>query len=295
MAPGDPSAARAHYQIDGPVRVCSVSNHEQGRANGAMKVVILCGGKGTRLREETEFRPKPMLPIGDRPILWHIMKTYSHYGFKEFVLCLGYKGEMIKEYFRNYLWNTCDTTLYLGRDPEAKFHTRHTEEDWNVTLADTGEHSPTGDRVHQIQQYLGNDDTFLLTYGDGVGNIDIAASIKLHQANGKICTVTAVHPPGRFGEVSLNDDSTVRSFHEKPQTESGYINGGYMVCSRSLFEYLEGGSGVALEEQPLRRLAAEGQMAAYKHEGFWQPMDTYREFILLNHLWDSGNAPWKVW
>jgi glucose-1-phosphate cytidylyltransferase len=260
-----------------------------------MKVVILCGGKGTRLREETEFRPKPMLPIGDRPILWHIMKTYSHYGFKEFVLCLGYRGEMIKEYFRNYLWNTCDTTLYLGRDPEAKFHTRHTEEDWKVTLADTGEDSPTGDRVHKIQPYLGADDTFLLTYGDGVGSIDIAASIKFHRDKGKICTVTAVHPPGRFGEVSLNEDSTVRSFHEKPQTEGGYINGGYMVCSRSLFGYLEEPSGVILEEQPLRKLAAEGQLTAYKHEGFWQPMDTYREFALLNHLWDAGNAPWKVW
>jgi glucose-1-phosphate cytidylyltransferase len=260
-----------------------------------MKVVILCGGKGTRLQNETEFRPKPMLPIGERPILWHIMKTYSHYGFNEFVLCLGYKGEMIKEYFRNYLWNTCDTTLHLGQDPKAEFHTRHAEEGWKVTLADTGEDSPTGDRVYQIRNYVDADDTFLLTYGDGVGNIDIPASIQFHRETGKICTVTAVHPPGRFGELSLNDDSIVCGFNEKPQTESGYINGGYMVCSRSLFGYLEGQRGIILEEEPLQRLVAEGQMSAYKHKGFWQPMDTYREFLLLNNLWSSGNAPWKVW
>jgi glucose-1-phosphate cytidylyltransferase len=260
-----------------------------------MKVVILCGGKGTRLQNETEFRPKPMLPIGDRPILWHIMKTYSHYGFNEFVLCLGYKGEMIKEYFRNYLWKTCDATLSLGHLPETKFHTSHAEEDWKVTLADTGEESPTGDRLYQIRKYVETDGTFLLTYGDGVGNIDIPASIRSHQKNGKICTVTAVHPPGRFGELSLTGESLVSGFNEKPQTESGYINGGYMVCSKSLFQYLKGGPGVILEEAPLQKLAAEGQMTAYKHEGFWQPMDTYREFVLLNNLWRSGNAPWKVW
>jgi glucose-1-phosphate cytidylyltransferase len=260
-----------------------------------MKVVILCGGKGTRLREETEFRPKPMLPIGDRPILWHIMKTYAHYGFNEFVLCLGYKGEMIKEYFRNYLWNTCDTTLFLGRDPEAKFHTRHNEEDWQVTLAETGEDSMTGDRVYRIKQYLGADDTFLLTYGDGVGNMDIPASIAFHRAAGKVCTLTAVHPPGRFGELGLKEDFSVQGFNEKPQTESGYINGGYMVCSSLLFSYLEGNPAVMLEQEPLRKLAAEGKMAAYKHEGFWQPMDTFQEFTLLNKLWQEGRAPWKVW
>jgi glucose-1-phosphate cytidylyltransferase len=260
-----------------------------------MKVVILCGGKGTRLREETEFRPKPMLPIGDRPILWHIMKTYSHYGFKQFVLCLGYKGEMIKEYFRNYLWNTCDTTLYLGRDPEAKFHTRHTEEDWQVTLANTGEESLTGERIYRIQEYIGSDDAFLLTYGDGVGNIDIEASITFHRQNGAVCTVTAVHPPGRFGELGLSDDERVLGFNEKPQTESGYINGGYMVCSSRLFSYLEPNPAVMLEQEPLRTLAAEGKMGAFKHEGFWQPMDTFQEFSLLNKLWAEGRAPWKVW
>jgi glucose-1-phosphate cytidylyltransferase len=260
-----------------------------------MKVVILCGGKGTRLREETEFRPKPMLPIGDRPILWHIMKTYAHYGFKEFILCLGYKGEMIKEYFRNYLWNTCDTTLYLGRDPEAKFHTRHTEEDWQVTLADTGEDSLTGERVYKIRKYLDSDETFLLTYGDGVGDINIPASIQTHRASGKVCTVTAVHPAGRFGELGLDEDLSVHGFNEKPQTESDYINGGYMVCSAKLLDYLSKNPAVMLEQEPFREVTAQGLLGAHKHQGFWQPMDTYQEFILLNTMWAEGRAPWKVW
>jgi glucose-1-phosphate cytidylyltransferase len=202
---------------------------------------------------------------------------------------------MIKEYFMNYLWNTCDTTLYLGLDPKAKFHTRHNEEDWQVTLADTGEESLTGDRVFRIRQYLGDDDTFLLTYGDGVGSINIPGSIEFHRAAGAVCTVTAVHPPGRFGELGLNKDSTVHGFNEKPQTESGYINGGYMVCSSALFDYLEPEPAVMLEQEPLRKLAAEGKMGAYKHEGFWQPMDTFQEFTLLNKLWAENRAPWKVW
>ncbi len=263
--------------------------------NQTMKVVILCGGKGTRLREETEFRPKPMLPIGDRPILWHIMKTYSHYGFNEFILCLGYKGEMIKEYFRNYLWNICDTTLSLGVDPSVKFHTRHDEEDWQVTLADTGAEALTGERIFRIREYLGTDEDFLLTYGDGVGNIDIPASIEAHHSSGKICTITAVHPPGRFGELSMDQDSAISGFNEKPQTETGYINGGYMVCSTSIFKYLEKDPAVMLEQQPLRLIAAEGKMGAYKHRGFWQPMDTFQEFTLLNDLWRENRAPWKVW
>lgn len=257
-----------------------------------MKVVILCGGKGTRLREETEFRPKPMLPIGDRPILWHIMKTYAHYGYKDFILCLGYKGEMIKEYFRNYLWNTCDTTLFLGQEPQAKFHTRHTEEDWQVTLADTGAESMTGEPIHRIRKYLGSDDTFLLTYG---GDIDITAAIRQHQSLGKICALPAVHPPGRFGEIGLNDDFAVHGFNEKPQTETGFINGGYMVCSSRVFDYLEAHPGTMFEQEPLRQITAEGQLAAYKHDGFWQPMDTFQEFTLLNSLWEKGAAPWKVW
>jgi glucose-1-phosphate cytidylyltransferase len=247
------------------------------------------------MRDETEFRPKPMLPIGDRPILWHIMKTYAQHGFNDFVLCLGYKGEMIKEYFRNYLWNTCDTTLELGHDPKVKFHTQHTEESWQVTLADTGEESLTGERVHCIRRYLGDDDTFLLTYGDAVGDIDISASIELHRRSGKICTLTAVHPAGRFGELSLSEDSEVHGFNEKPQTEAGCINGGYMVWSTKLFSYLEINPAVMLEQGPMRQIAAEDQIAAYKHWGFWQPMDTFQEFTLLNSLWSEGRAPWKVW
>jgi glucose-1-phosphate cytidylyltransferase len=260
-----------------------------------MKVVILCGGKGSRLREETEYRPKPMLPIGSRPILWHIMKTYAHHGHKDFILCLGYKGEMIKDYFRNYLWNTCDTTLRLGRDPGAVFHNKHNEEDWSVTLADTGENSMTAFRIRQIKRYLGDDKDFLLTYGDGVGDIDIGASVATHMVSKKICTLTAVHPPGRFGELALTADLAISSFNEKPQTEGGYINGGYMVCKRELFNYLPDDPTLMLEQAPLKALAAKGELGAHCHKGFWQPMDTYQEFALLNKLWETGIAPWKVW
>lgn len=260
-----------------------------------MKVVILCGGKGTRLREETEFRPKPMVPIGNRPILWHIMKTYAHYGHREFILCLGYKGEMIRDYFRNYLWHTCDTTLMLGRKPAVKFHNNHDEEDWQVTLAETGENSMTAYRIRRIEKFLGSDEQFLLTYGDGVGDINIPASIERHNKMGKVCTLTSVHPPGRFGELGLDPDSTVHSFNEKPQAEGGYINGGFMVCNRSLFRYLPDDVDVMLEQAPIKNLAKEGQLSAYRHEGFWQPMDTFQEYSLLNKLWDSGKAPWKVW
>jgi glucose-1-phosphate cytidylyltransferase len=247
------------------------------------------------LREETEFRPKPMVPIGNRPILWHIMKTYAHYGHKEFILCLGYKGDIIKDYFRNYLWHTCDTTLMLGRKPGVKFHSSHDEEDWQVTLAETGENSMTAYRVRQVEKYLGDDREFLLTYGDGVGNINISASIEQHTKSGKACTLTAVHPPGRFGELSLQPDSTVRGFNEKPQTEGGYINGGYMVCSRKLFDYLPDDPGMMLEQSPMRQMTAAGELGAFLHDGFWQPMDTFQEFSLLNKLWDSGQAPWRVW
>lgn len=260
-----------------------------------MKVVILCGGKGTRLREETEFRPKPMLPIGNRPILWHIMKYYAAQGHKDFVLCLGYKGEMIKDYFRNYLWNTCDITLSLGQNPGTSFHNRHNEEDWNVTLADTGEDSMTAYRIRQIERFLGTEETFLLTYGDGVGNIDISGSIIRHKESGKVCTLSAVHPPGRFGELSIDSQSSIEGFNEKPQTEGGYINGGYMVCQRALFNYLPDDPNMMLEQEPMKQLTSEGKLGAFQHEGFWQPMDTFQEFTLLNKLWESGNAPWKIW
>jgi glucose-1-phosphate cytidylyltransferase len=255
----------------------------------------LCGGKRTLLREETEFRPKPMVPIGSRPILWQIMKTYAHYGHKEFILCLGYKGEMVKDYFRNYLWNTCDTTMLLGRTPAVQFHNRHDEEDWSVTLADTGEDSMTAYRIKLVEKYLGHDENFLLTYGDGVGDVDIPASIEEHRRSGKVCTLTAVHPPGRFGELGITECGSVEEFNEKPQAEGGFMNGGYMVASRRLFDYLSADPGLMLEQEPMKSMNAEGLLGAYKHEGFWQPMDTLQEFTLLNRLWDEGKAPWRVW
>jgi glucose-1-phosphate cytidylyltransferase len=260
-----------------------------------MKVIILCGGKGTRLREETEFRPKPMLPIGNRPILWHIMKTYAHYGHKEFILCLGYKGEMIKDYFRNYLWNTCDTTMLLGQTPAVQFHNRHDEEDWSVTLTDTGENSMTAYRIKLAEKYLGKDEEFLLTYGDGVGAVDVPASIEQHRKTKKVCTLTAVHPPGRFGELGIEQDASISGFNEKPQTEGGYINGGFMVCNRDLIKYLPDDPGMMLEQEPMKQMTADGVLGSFKHEGFWQPMDTFQEFSLLNRLWDEKKAPWKVW
>ena len=257
-----------------------------------MKVVILCGGKGTRLREETEFRPKPMLPIGGRPILWHIMKIYASHGFTDFVLCLGYKGSVIKDYFRNYLWNTSDVTLRLGTHEREIFHNRQEEEGWTVTLAETGEDTLTAGRIAKIQKYLGDDEHFLLTYGDGVGNINVRDAFEHHLAGGKILTMTTVHPPGRFGEVSLSPEGTVATFNEKPQTEEGWINGGFFCASRRLFDYLDHSEDVLLEKQPMQKLAAEGELSAYRHAGFWQPMDTFQEFTRLNDLWASGQAPW---
>jgi len=260
-----------------------------------MKVVILCGGKGTRLREETEFRPKPMVPIGNRPILWHIMKTYAHYGHKDFILCLGYKGDSIKEYFRNYLWNTCDSTLTLGRNPAVQFHNTHEEEDWKVTLADTGEDSMTAYRVKQIQRYVPAGEPFLLTYGDGLATIDINASIAAHMGAGKVCTVSAVHPAGRFGALRMDRGCSIHSFSEKPQFEETYVNGGYMVCDHRMFNYLPEDPGMMLERKPMDDLVADGQLNAYKHDGFWQPMDTYQETQYLNKLWAEKSAPWKIW
>jgi glucose-1-phosphate cytidylyltransferase len=260
-----------------------------------MKVVILCGGKGTRLREETEYRPKPMVPIGGKPILWHIMKTYAHYGHKEFILCLGYKGDMIKDYFRNYLWNTCDVTLTLGQSQSVHFHDRHSEEDWSVTLADTGEESMTGFRVRQIKRYIPEGHSFLLTYGDGLATIDINKSIASHKESGKACTISAVHPSGRFGTLQLDEQDQIHDFNEKPQFEKSYVNGGYMVCNYRLFDYLPDDPSVMMEREPMTALARDGQLNAFKHEGFWRPMDTYQEAQYLNSLWDSGRAQWKVW
>lgn len=260
-----------------------------------MQVVILCGGKGTRLREETEYRPKPMVPIGHRPILWHIMKYYAHFGHKDFVLCLGYKGEMIKDFFRNYLWNICDVTLSLGRKSRLQFHDHHGEEDWTVTLADTGEDSMTAYRIKLIQRYLSKSEPFLLTYGDGLSNIDITASIKAHRKSKRICTLSAVHPAGRFGQIQIDDAGGIHAFTEKPNMEAAYVNGGYMVCDHKIFNYLPDDPNVMFERDPMNTLVAAGQLNSYRHEGFWQPMDTYQESQYLNRLWAEGKAPWKIW
>lgn len=258
-----------------------------------MKVVILCGGLGTRLREETEYRPKPMVPVGGRPILWHIMKLYAHHGHREFVLCLGYKGEVIKDYFRNYHWNTSDVTLRLGRTPKITYHTHHDEEDWTVTLLDTGLETQTGGRLRRAMAHV-PEDTFLFTYGDGLTNSDINASIAFHKQHKPIATLTAVRPSGRFGELAM-DGATITAFHEKPDREQAFISGGFMVLDRRIESYLEGGDNCIFERTPLERLTAEGQLKAYQHHGFWQCMDTYREQQMLDKMWTSGNAPWKVW
>jgi glucose-1-phosphate cytidylyltransferase len=258
-----------------------------------MKVVILCGGKGTRLREETEYRPKPMVTIGNRPILWHIMKTYAAHGHTEFILCLGYKGEVIKDWFRNFHWMVSDVTMRIGR-PEVEFYTETEESGWTVTLADTGQDTMTGARIHRIEKYLGDDREFLLTYGDGVGDVDVTRSIAYHRAGGRCLTLTGVRPPGRWGELQVSGGQ-VTNFYEKPQTSSGRINGGYFVANRELFNYLSDEPDLVFEQQPLGALSRDGQLGCYEHDGFWQPMDTYQEFMLLNRLWDEGRAAWKVW
>lgn len=257
-----------------------------------MKVVIFCGGLGTRLREETEFRPKPMVPIGEQPILWHIMKIYAHYGHKDFVLCLGYKGEVIKEYFRNYHWNTSDVTLRLGARAQIKYLNQHSEEDWSVTLVDTGQATMTGGRLKRVLKFI-DEEEFLLTYGDGVTNSDINASIALHRAHQRVVTITAVQPTGRFGDINIKNGA-VTAFREKPEKEAGFINGGFFVMNKRIGEYLTDDKCI-LEQQPLNQLASEGNITAYVHTGFWQCMDTYREQQLLTNLWNSGEAPWKLW
>ena len=256
-----------------------------------MKVVLLCGGLGTRLREETEFRPKPMVEIGGRPILWHIMKLYAHSGFREFVLCLGYRGNVIKEYFLNYEAMNSDFTICLGRQSQIRFNDVHGEQGLQLTLADTGQSTMTGGRVRRIQKYI-DSDTFLLTYGDGVADLDIARLVEFHQSHGKLATVTAVSPTSRFGVLEMNKNR-VMSFLEKPRTD-GYASAGFFVFNRRVFDYLDGDDCV-LEREPLERLARDGQLMAYKHEGFFFAMDTYREYEYLNQLWSKDQAPWKVW
>lgn len=257
-----------------------------------MKVVLLAGGLGTRLREETETKPKPMVEVGGYPILWHIMKHYSHYGYNEFVISVGYKGNMIKKYFRDYAFLESDLTVDLGTK-DIKIHDHENKEKWKVTVVDTGLHTQTGGRIKGIQKYI--DGPFLATYGDGVSDVPIDKLVEFHKKNQKTATITAVHPPSRFGEVVINDDNaTIHTFAEKPQTSTGWISAGFFVFEPEVFKHIEGPES-QLERDMLEPLAKNNQLCAYQHEGCWRCMDTYREFTLLNKEWSSGKAKWKVW
>ena len=255
-----------------------------------MKAVILAGGIGTRISEESALRPKPMIEIGTKPILWHIMKLLSAFGIEEFVICLGYRGYMIKEYFANYYLHTADTTFDLSKNA-MEVH-EHKGEPWKVTLIDTGEDTQTGGRLKRVLPYVGEDD-FCFTYGDGVADVDIGALQAFHREAGTLATVTAVRPPGRFGALRFQGER-VESFEEKPGGDGGWINGGFFILSPDVGEFIEG-DATAWEREPLERIAAEGQLAAYKHPGFFHPMDTMRDLRHLEDLWNSGRAPWKVW
>ncbi|HEY2511707.1 MAG TPA: glucose-1-phosphate cytidylyltransferase [Polyangiaceae bacterium] len=257
-----------------------------------MKVVILCGGQGTRLREETEFRPKPLVEVGGRPILWHIMKLYAHYGLREFVLCLGYRGNMIKEYFLDYEAMNNDFTIALGTQNRITYHDSHEEQDFQVTLTNTGLETMTGGRVKRTERFV-TEPTFMVTYGDGLSNVDLNKLLAYHKSHGKLATVTTVRPTSRFGVVECEPDGRVGRFTEKPQID-GWTSAGYFVFDRRVFDYLEGDDCI-LERGPMERLAREGQLMAYKHDGFFFAMDTYREFALLNEMWRRQEAPWKVW
>lgn len=256
-----------------------------------LKVVILAGGFGTRISEETHLKPKPMIEIGDKPILWHVMKLYSHYGFNEFVICLGYKGYVIKEYFSNYFIHNCDITF----DMETQAIEVHQKavEPWRVTLVDTGLETMTGGRIKRIQPHVDNE-TFMLTYGDGVADVDIVRLVDYHNQHGKIATISAVQPSGRFGALKIADDHLVNTFQEKPEGDGAWINGGFFVLRPEVFDYIEGDKSI-FEREPLENLARDGNLKAYRHSGFWQPMDTLRDKNLLEKFWASGKAPWKVW
>jgi glucose-1-phosphate cytidylyltransferase len=258
-----------------------------------MKVIVLCGGMGTRLREETEYRPKPMVEVGGRPILWHIMKYYSHFGFREFVLCLGYRGRVIKEYFLNYEAMNNDFSICLGRTNQIQFHNEHREQGFHVTLAETGLETMTGGRIKRAAKYLGDDDTFLMTYGDGLANVDLHSLLEFHKSHGKIATVTSVNPPVRYGILGMNADGGVNDFFEKPISRD-WISAGFFVFNRKVLDYIADDQTV-FENGPLEQLTAEGQLMAYRHKGFFYAMDTYREYVHLNEMWKAGDAPWKVW
>ena len=257
-----------------------------------MKVVILAGGFGTRIRDVADDIPKPMIPIGPYPILWHIMKYYSSFGFKDFVLCLGYKGNVIRDFFLNYEAYTRDITLKLGNTKELIYHNCHSEADWSVTLVDTGLNAMTGARIGRILPYIGEDEDFMLTYGDGVGDINLEGLYSFHRRHGKVLTVTGVRPPGRFGELGCDEDGLVLEFNEKPQATGGRISGGYFIANRRIFDYLGDADNLVFEQGPMRSLVSEGNLMVFEHDGFWQPMDTSREYQSLNELYSAGKAPW---
>jgi glucose-1-phosphate cytidylyltransferase len=256
-----------------------------------MKVVILAGGLGTRISEETHIKPKPMIEIGGRPILWHILKIYSVYGVTDFIICCGYRGYVIKEYFANYFLHMSDVTFDIESNSMQVHHRK--AEPWRVTLIDTGEDTLTGGRLRRVADYVRGEDAFCFTYGDGLSDIDLGREIAFHHGHGRLATVAAVQPPGRYGALQMEGD-VVKGFAEKPQGDGGRINGGFFVLSPRVLDYIEGDE-VSWEKEPLERLAAEGQLVAFEHDGFWQPMDTLREKNMLEELWLSGKAPWKVW
>ncbi|HTU70573.1 MAG TPA: glucose-1-phosphate cytidylyltransferase [Candidatus Baltobacteraceae bacterium] len=256
-----------------------------------MKAVILAGGLGTRLSEETTLRPKPMIEIGGKPVLWHVMKTYSHWGINDFIVCCGYKGYMIKEYFHNYALHMSDVTIDLRAD-SLTVH-RSDVEPWSITLVDTGEGTQTGGRLKRVARYLEGEDLFCFTYGDGLSDVNVPDAIAFHRNSRTLATLTAVQPPGRFGQLEMSE-ARITSFREKPPGDGAWINGGYFVLNPGVFEYIRGDM-TAWEREPMERLAAEGNLSAWVHRGFWHPMDTMRDKILLEDLWESGGAPWKVW
>ena len=256
-----------------------------------MRAVILAGGLGTRLREETEFRPKPMIEVGGKPILWHIMKLFAHHAVEQFVIPIGYRGDVIRDYFLNYEARTNDFTVRLGRTHDIEYHNSHLESGWEVTVVDTGADTPKGGRVRRVRQFL-DEERFMVTYGDGLADVDLGKLIAYHESHGRLATMTTVRPISRFGVVEIEPDGTVAQFREKPKTEDS-VNAGFFVFEPGVFDYLA--DDTELEREPLEALARDRELMAYAHHGFFQPMDTYRELTLLNELWSTGRAPWKVW
>ena len=265
--------------------------------NADIPVVILCGGMGTRLREASEKLPKPLVDIGGKPILWHIMKLYGSQGYRRFILCLGYKSELIKRYFLDYRAEVSDFTLHMADGHRQEFHNFYGEEDWEITFAETGLLSGTGARIRRIEPYLRDSRTFMLTYGDGIGDVDLTALLARHRAGGRVGTVTAVHPGSRYGEMKVNQDrSAVSEFNEKPTLADGWVSGGFFVFERTFLDgYLDDDPDLLLERRPLQRLASDSQLSVNPHEGFWMGMDTFRDWTELNQIWDRGEAPWKLW